>query len=359
MTVVDDAEALVSMPGMGALALPAPSATQPAAGHAELLTVLEEVADQTRAYVAATRAKSTLSAYVAATRAKSTLSAYAADWRDFLAWCTSHHVEALPSAPETVALYITQLAGKRRVATVQRRLAAISQYHQDAGRKTPTEDRLVRKTMSGIRRTQGVAPRRKSPTRTNLLRELVRDLPETAEGARDRALLLVGFAGAFRRSELVALDRSDVTFDPDGVRIVLRMSKTDQEQAGAIVGLPYGEHAETCPVRALRAWLAWLADDRSPVFRRISRWGTPTRARLTAQSVALVVKRRAALVGQDPCAFAGHSLRAGLATSAAAGSATERDIMQQTRHRSLEMVRRYIREGELFHKGNAARFTGL
>jgi len=150
-----------------------------------------------------------------------------------------------------------------------------------------------------------------------------------------------------------------VIFDPDGARITIRASKTDQEQAGAIVGLPYGEHADTCPVRALRAWLAHLDDDRPPVFRRISRWGTPACSRLSAQSVALIVKRHAAAVGQDPRRFAGHSLRAGLATSAAAGGATERDIMRQTRHRSVEMVRRYIREGELFHKGNAARFTGL
>jgi site-specific recombinase XerD len=344
MTIVDATVAVeqpAAAPGAGMLALPAS-----AAEHAELLAILEELADHTRAYVAATRAKSTRRAY-------------AADWRDFSAWCAAHHVQELPAAAETVALYITQLASQRRVATVQRRLAAISQAHKDAGHTTPTEDWLVRKTMSGIRRTHGVAPRRKSPTRTNLLCELVRDLPSTPEGDRDRALLLVGFAGAFRRSELVALDRSDITFDPEGARITLRMSKTDQERAGAIVGLPFGEHSGTCPVRALRAWLAHLDDDHPPVFRRISRWGTPTRSRLTAQSVALVVKRRAAVVGQDPRVFAGHSLRAGLATSAAAGGATERDIMQQTRHRSLEMVRRYIREGELFHKGNAARFTGM
>jgi len=261
--------------------------------------------------------------------------------------------------PETGALSITDLARERRVATVQRRLAAIPQVHQDAGHPTPTEDRLVRKTMSGIRRTHGTAPRRKLATRTTLLREMVHDLPATAEGARDRALLLMGFAGAFRRSELVALDRGDVVFDPDGVRVTIRVSKTDQEAAGAVVGLPYGHHPETCPVRALRAWLALLEDDAPAVFRRMSKWGTACRSRLTTQSVALIVKRRAAAVGQDPRLFAGHSLRAGLATSAAAGGATERDIMQQTRHRSVAMVRRYIREGELFHKGNAARFTGL
>jgi len=127
-------------------------------------------------------------------------------------------------------------------------------------------------------------------------------------------------------------------------------STTGQASAGAVVGLPYGEQPETCPVRALRAWLAVLPDLRSAVFRRMSRWGTPTRVRLTDQSVALIVKRRVVAIGQDPKLFAGHSLRAGLATSAAAGGAPERDIRQQTRHRSVAMVRRYIREGELFHK---------
>lgn len=331
-----------------ALADPSPAlALVPAVGpHAELLAELEDLADQTRAYVAATRAASTLRAY-------------ASDWRDFLGWCEAHHVQALPASPEAVALYLTQLAPTRRVATVQRRLAAISQTHQDAGHPTPTDDRLVRKTMAGIRRTHGAPQVRKAPTRTPLLRQLVLDLPETPEGARDRALLLVGFAGAFRRSELVALDRGDVRFDPDGMTITIRGSKTDQERAGAVVGLPYGEHPETCPVRALRAWLVCIDDGQPAVFRRMSRWGTATRSRLTSQSVALIVKRRVAALGHDPSPFAGHSLRAGLATSAAAGGAAERDIMQQTRHRSLEMVRRYIREGELFSTANAARFTGL
>jgi site-specific recombinase XerD len=318
----------------------------PPAPEADLLAKLEEIADQTRAYVEATRAASTLRAY-------------ASDWSDFLNWCADHHLQALPASPEAVALYITHLARSRRVATVQRRLAAISQTHQDAGQPTPTDDRLVRKTMAGIRRTHGTAQVRKSPTRTQLLRQLVLDLPATPEGARDRAVLLVGFAGAFRRSELVALDRADLSFDPEGARITIRGSKTDQERAGAIVGLPYGEHPETCPVRALRTWLAVIDDSRPAVFRRMSRWGTPTRARLSAQSVALIVKRRVEALGHDASTFAGHSLRAGLATSAAAGGATERDIMQQTRHRSLEMVRRYIREGELLSTTNAARFTGL
>src|SRR6266851_4072175 len=317
-----------------------------AAERAQLLAELEEIADRARGYVAATRTRSTLRAY-------------ASDWRDFLGFCATRHLPSLPASAEVVALYITHLAGHRRVATVQRRLAAISQVHQDAGHPTPTDDRLVRKTMAGIRRTHGTAPVRKSATRTQLLRQLVLDLPATPEGARDRALLLVGFAGAFRRSELVALDRADLVFDPDGVQIAIRCSKTDQERTGAVVGLPYGDHEHTCPVRALRAWLAYLDDGQPAVFRRMSRWGTPCRSRLTAQSVALVVKRHVETVGQDPNVFAGHSLRAGMATSAAAGGATEHDIMQQTRHRSVEMVRRYIRDGELFSTTNATRFTGI
>jgi site-specific recombinase XerD len=329
VALVDDALALV-----------------PVRDQTALLAELEAIAEQTRAFVDATRAPNTVRAY-------------ASDWRDFLSFCDARGLQPLPASPEAVALYITHLAGSRRAVTVQRRLAAISQTHQDAGHATPTEDRLVRKTMAGIRRTLGTAPRTKTATTTKFLRQLVLDLPDTTEGTRDRALLLVGFAGAFRRSELVALDRSDITFDSDGARVLIRSSKTDQESAGAVVGLPYGEQPETCPVRALRAWLAVLPDQRPAVFRRMSRWGTPTRARLTDQSVALIVKRRVVGHAHQPQKIWGHSKRAGLATSAAAGGATERDIMQQTRHRSVAMVRRYIREGELFHKGNAARFTGL
>jgi site-specific recombinase XerD len=314
--------------------------------RAELLAELQDLPDQT-------------CALVGAPRAANTVRAYASDWRHFCNWCGERHLQALPASAEVVALYITQLAESRRAVTVQRRLAAISQIHQDAGQPTPTEDRLVRRTMAGIRSMLGTAPRTKTATRTKLLHRLVLDLPDTPQGARDRALLLVGFAGALRRSELVALDRSDIMFDAEGIRVTIRASKTDQESVGAVVGLPQGERPETCPVRALRAWLALLPDQRAPVFRRMSRWGTPTRARLTDQSVALIIKRLVVAVGQDPKLFAGHSLRAGLATSAAAGGATELDIIQQTRHRSIEMVRRYIREGGLFHTGNAARFTGL
>jgi integrase len=245
------------------------------------------------------------------------------------------------------------------VATIRRRLASISQVHQEAGLDSPTEDRLVRRTMVGISRAHGTAPTRKVAIRTRHLQLMVRQIPSSPVGVRDRALLLVGFAGAFRRAELVAIDRAHLSFDPDGVKVFLATSKTDQEGAGQTIGIPYGTHPETCPVLALRAWLDLLPADGGPVFRRFDRWGHIRRTRLTAEWVAEVVKHYVEPIGLDPEQFAGHSLRAGLATSAAAGGAAEWDIMRQTRHKSAEMVRRYMRDAEVLSSANAARFTGL
>jgi len=176
--------------------------------------------------------------------------AYGWDWRDFLNFCDARGLQALPASPEVVALYITHRANSRRAITVQRRLAAISQTHQDAGHPTPADDRLVRKTMAGIRRTQGTAPRTKTAARTKFLRHLGARHADTTEGLRDRALLPVGFAGAFRRSELVALDRTDITFGSDGARVMIRTSKTDQESASAVVGLPNSPTPARCARRA-------------------------------------------------------------------------------------------------------------
>ena len=176
-------------------------------------------------------------------------------------------------------------------------------------------------------------------------------------GKRDRALLLVGFAGAFRRSELVSLDVSDVTFDPNGLTIRLRRSKTDQEGEGRKVGLPYGSNLATCPVRALQEWLSAGSISEEALFVGINRHGTP-QGRLSACAVALIVKKVVAAAGLNPDLYAGHSLRAGLATSAAMAGVSERSIMAQTGHRSVQMVRRYIRDGSLFRE-NAAAGIGL
>jgi len=213
--------------------------------------------------------------------------------------------------------------------------------------------------MQGIRRTLGTAPSQKTPVVTAELRRLLVTCPDdTLAGLRDRALLIVGFAGGFRRSELVALDVADLQESSDGVRITVRQSKTDQEGAGREVGIPHGQHPETCPVRALRAWREAAGISEGAVFRGVNRHDQMQVGRLTDRAVALIVKRAAERAGLDPSTYAGHSLRAGLATAAAAGGAPERSIMRQTGHKSVVMVRQYIRSGSLFQE-NAAAYVGL
>ena len=299
--------------------------------------------------------------YAAASRSANTRRAYQSDLRDFTAWCDSNGVHALPAAPDTVALYLTALAQTgARASTIQRRVSAISQAHQLARHlPSPTADPVVRSTMAGIRRSLGTAPEQKAPLLTSELRRLLATCdPATRAGLRDRALLLLCFAGGFRRSELVALDAGDVTETDDGLRVQIRRSKTDPEGQGREVGVPYGQHPETCPIRALRAWRAAGGVDSGPLFRPVDRHDHVQAGRLTDRGVARVVQRAALRAGLDPGRYAGHSLRAGLATAAAQGGAPERAIMAQTGHRSLTMVRRYIRSGSLFTE-NAAAYTGL
>ena len=199
-------------------------------------------------------------------RAASTWRAYDSDFADFRAWCADQHppVESLPATPATVALYITALAEARKPSTIRRRLASISVAHQVAGFETPTADAGVRAVWSGIRRRQGMAPRKMRAARTKVITAMVAPLGDGLADARDRTLLLFGFAGALRRSELVALDVEDVSEDDGGLRLVLRRSKTDQEAEGATRGLPYGSHPATCPVRAWRRWLAASGIDDRP-----------------------------------------------------------------------------------------------
>jgi integrase len=250
------------------------------------------------------------------------------------------------------------MASHRKASTLQRRLSAISQAHQAAGHPTPTRDIAVRVVFAGIRRAHGTAQTGKTPVLTADLRLMVAALPESRLGVRDRALLLLGFAGAFRRSELVGLDVTDVTVSRDGLVIRLRRSKTDQEGQGRTIGIPYGSRPMTCPVRALQDWLSYSGIKSGPLFRPLDRHGNMRATRFSDRGVARVVQRAALAAGLDPADFAGHSLRAGLATSAAAAGVSERAIMAQTGHKSLPMVRRYIRDGSLFNE-NAAAGVGL
>lgn len=295
--------------------------------------------------------------YIGASRAPSTLRAYRADWRDFEAWCAEHGRESMPATGETVALYITSLAGLLAVGTIARRLSSISAAHHAHDEPSPTQTAACRETWRGIRRTFGVAQQGKAPARTAEIRAMLAtlDLDRTI-GVRDRALLVIGFAGAMRRSELVALDVDDVTERTDeGLVVTIRRSKTDQEGVGAELGLPYGSDPLTCPVRALRAWLRVGAFSEGPIFRPVDRHGNVGTTRLSDRAVAEVVKRTAAAAGLDPALYSGHSLRAGFITAAAEAGVQERRIMAHSRHQSIAVMRRYIRSASLFRDNPATR----
>lgn len=299
--------------------------------------------------------------YAANAKSERTLAAYQSDWEDFVAFCRRSGQGSLPAAPETVALYLTWLVDerKRKASTLARRVAAISQVHQAAGFPTPTAESVVRSVLAGIRRVHGSEQTAKTALSPQLLKKLVAKLPDTLRGRRDRALLLVGFAGALRRSELVALNARDVVFEAEGMALTIRRSKTDPHAEGQLVGIPYSEQAETCPVRALQAWLEAARITEGAVFRPIERWSNRIGPRaLEDRRVATLLKTLVQRAGLDPKTFAGHSLRSGLATAAAAGGASERAIMDQTRHRSVKQVRRYIQRGSLF-RDNAAKYTGV
>jgi integrase len=248
------------------------------------------------------------------------------------------------------------------VSTLQRRLTAINYYHRQHGDGRPfgpasMKHAAIAMVMKGLKREKGTRADAKTALSTEQLRAMVARLPESPRGLRDRALLLVGFAGGFRRSELAALDFTDVEDGEDGLKILIRRSKGDQEGQGRKLGIPYGSDPTTCPVRAWRKWIASAGITAGPVFRHFHNRTMGGRG-ITPQVVALVVKKAAGRAGIDASEFSGHSLRSGLATTAAKNGASERSIMKQTGHRSVQMVRRYIREAELFHD-NAAAKLGL
>jgi site-specific recombinase XerD len=293
--------------------------------------------------------------FIRASKAQSTLRGYRSDWRDFIAWCESHGSGPLPASPENVAAYIAECAGRVKVGSIQRRLNAIAEAHKLVGLESPTSAGMVRNTLKGIRRTLGTAAAQKAAALTADIRAMIAATDAGMIGLRDRALILLGFAGAFRRSEVVGLDIADLDFSRDGLTVILRRSKTDQDGQGRKIGVPYGSNPETCPVRVLQSWLEQAGITSGPVFRSLNRHGQVQPGGLSPVDVARVVKKLAQRAGLDPAKFAGHSLRAGHATSAAISGASERSIMQQTGHKSVQMVRRYIRDGNLFRENSGAK----
>jgi integrase len=268
-----------------------------------------------------------------------------------------------------VGLYLASEAGRLRPGTLARHLVAITAAHRAAGHQLDTRASAIRETLTGIKRTHGTSQTGKAPALVTDIKAMIKAQPDTLAGFRNRALLLVGFAGALRRSELVALDVEDLDSTSDGLVVTIRRSKTDQDGQGRQIGVPYGRHMKTCPVKSLQSWLEVAGITSGAIFREITRGdriatayvdksGRQRGLRLSDKTVALVVKRAAKAAGFDPKMYAGHSLRGGLASSAAAAGASERSIMATTGHRSVQMVRRYIRIGELFRE-NAAATVGL
>jgi integrase len=257
-----------------------------------------------------------------------------------------------------VVAYLTAHAPpKLAVSTLRRRLAAISVMHQAAGHKAPdlpTRAAEITTVWAGIRRTHGVDPRKVRAARTKVINALVAPLEAKPIDVRDRALLLLGFAGALRRSELVALDVADITEDDNGLRVRLRRSKTDQEGEAMTIGLPYGSRPATCPVRAWRAWRDLTSLPDGPAFRAVTRHGGISSTRLGDRAVARMIRRRALAAGLDGD-FAGHSLRAGFATEGYAQGTPELAVMRHGRWRSASVMRGYVEEGSLWNDNAAAR----
>jgi len=294
-------------------------------------------------------------AFIRASKAENTLRGYRSDWRAFCSWCEPNGVAPLPASPETAAVYISECAGRLKVGSIQRRLNAITEAHRAAGVEPPTHNAIVRNTMKGIRRTRGTAPTQKAPTLIEDIRSMVDSTDAGLIGLRDRGLILLGFAGAFRRSELVGLSVDDCVFGKDGLTITLRKSKTDQTGEGRKIGIPYGANPDTCPVRNVQTWIEQASIITGPLFRAVNRHHRVQNRGLSGNDVARIVKKLAKRGGLDAAKYAGHSLRAGHATAATIAGASERSIMNQTGHRSVQMVRRYIRDSSLFRDNSAAK----
>lgn len=292
-------------------------------------------------------------------RSANTIEAYEKDWRRFTAWCEQLGLEPLPALPEVVALYVADHLAVNKASTIRRWLAGISVRHQREGHPTPTTDVVVKETLAGLRNEQvqelAVTVSRKAPARTVELRKMIATLDlARLIGLRDRAILLVGYAGAFRRSEVVRFDVGHVQQRPDGLAITLAWSKTKQDEPEE-VGIPYGSDPLTCPVRAWKDWVTASGITEGPPFRPVDRHGRMGDTRLSGWAVAQIVKRTAEAAGYDPEIFAGHSLRAGHITNAAENDVPERDIMRQSRHQSIPVMRTYIRSATLFKNNSAAR----
>jgi len=273
-----------------------------------------------------------------------TLRAYQSDYKDFSLFCSKNGFKAMPTQPKVLALYITHLASYSKYSTLKRRLASISIIHKTKGHYIDTKHPIIVENLMGIKRTNGSNQKGKKPLLINDLKLLIEAIDKSKEKnirkTRDKALVLIGFSGGFRRSELVDIEYEDIEFVQEGVKIFVKRSKTDQSGEGMTKAIPYFDNINFCPVKALNKWVIEAELKEGKIFN------------ISDKSVALIIKKYANYAGLDSHRYAGHSLRSGFATSTAESGAEERNIMAMTGHKSTEMVRRYIKEANLF-KNNA------
>ena len=291
-----------------------------------------------------------------ASKANNTLRAYRSDFRDFTVFCVKHGFKSMPSDPKIVSLYLTHLSKKSKFSTLRRRLVSISVIHKLKGHYLDTKHPVIIENLMGIKRAKGSKQVGKKPILISHLTKIINVINEQnieeIVKLRNKALILVGFGGGFRRNELISTDYEDLEFVSEGVKITLKRSKTDQFGEGMIKGLPYFSKEDYCPVTSLKNWLKISKIKTGPIFRRFAKGSALTEYRLTDQSVVLIIKNCLKLAGIENNNFSGHSLRSGFATVAAEAGADERSIMAMTGHKTTQMVRRYIKEANLF-KNNA------
>ena len=290
-------------------------------------------------------------------KANNTVRAYKSDFNDFSLFCAQNGFKSLPSEPKVVSIYLTQLSTRDiKMNTLKRRLVSIGVIHKLKGHYLDTKHPIIIENIMGIKRRKGSVQKGKKPLLINNLKILIDVIDqytnEDIKKFRDRSIILIGFSGGFRRNEIVSLDYDDLDFVTEGVKINLKRSKTDQFGEGSTKGLPYFDNIKYCPVLSLKNWIEISNINSGPLFRRFSKGSKLSENRLTDQTVALIIKKYLKLAGIDSKNYSGHSLRSGFATSAAESGAEERSIMAMTGHKSTEMVRRYIKEANLF-KNNA------
>ena len=290
-------------------------------------------------------------------KANNTIRAYKSDFRDFGAFCTKNGFKSLPTEPKIVSLYLTYLSTKdTKMSTLRRRLVSVGVIHRLKGYYLDTKHPIIIENLMGIKRKKGSFQQGKKPLLINQLKAIVNIIDnkkiEEIKKVRDKTIILIGFAGGFRRAELVSIDHKDLEFVSEGVKIIIRRSKTDQFGEGMVKGLPYFSNQTYCPVLHLKKWLDLSNIKSGPIFRRFSKSFKLSDNRLTDQSVALLLKSYLSEAGIENENYSGHSLRSGFATASAESGADERSIMTMTGHKTSQMVRRYIREANLF-KNNA------